>query len=477
MAFGILALLLAQENVSFEPKLLVRGVPNTNSGGWGIAVSPDGRSGVLSGSEAFWGDIKLPGTPMDVVQFLADGRPVARFAGQNGWRIFTGTEVSAEVVSPKPAVLSRNRQVVGYISASGKESYGAVIAGKAVEGTYLDAWDLVLSPDGKRWAMVVRERGADKTLYDHAVVDGVKGPPIRGISKLQFSDDGSSVGYASQTTAVIDGETHGPFTHVDFALGHTGVGPTLWWRQKGKWSILTGGKSREYDRIDKVRVSEDGRVAAFVAVTADGKSRVVIGDKEGPAYAEIGDLVMSRDGKRVLYAAKEDPGGRWLVVDGDRPESARFGLRIDRLTVAPGGGGYAYLGVTFKEPSVLMANGVRGPAGVLPTHEFVVSPDGKTLAFVGLMKSERILYHAGKPGNKVGEINSLTLSADGKAVAYRLQNSGMFVNRTQQLPEDNLTVVNRVGPPVFSPDGKKVAYAAFNSGGNRGLHWKVAPVK
>jgi hypothetical protein len=369
--------------------------------------------------------------------------------------------------------------VFGYIATTGKDEYVAVLEGKPGEKAFR-AESLVLSPDGKRWAMVVLDPPGGAPERSHVVLDGVKGPGFRQVADLAFSADGDSFGYRAtaggQDTIVIGGEKHGSGSDAGFVLGISGV-PATWWMTKGGQSTIeSNGKSRSYPSIAKVQASEDGRVVAFVA--GDGKkSRVVVGEKEGAAYDDVGELRVSRDGKRIVYTAAEDQGGkrRWLVVDGEKPESGRYD-RIDALMLAPSGGGYAYRGVDARK-SFVVTNGVRGPEGDPVDGTFILSEDGKTTAYAARVKSALCVLHAGKMGPPFESIEGLALTPDGRSVAYVAGKYTLVVNGDKNF--GSLPTTRWVGPPVFAPDGKKVACGVLLSGpaDQAGLWWKVLPVK
>jgi len=86
--------------------------------------------------------------------------------------------------------------------------------------------------------------------------------------------------------------------------------------QGGQHEVPTGG-------TQEFVFGEQGGGVAFVVV-ADGQSRVVHRGQVGQAYQEVGDVVLSRDGRRHAYAARV--GGTWrMVVDG------KEGVPCDRV--------------------------------------------------------------------------------------------------------------------------------------------------
>ena len=230
--------------------------------------------------------------------------------------------------------------------------------------------------------------------------------------------------------------------------------------------------------------SRDGRHVAIVA-SRGSKWIVVVDGVEGPPYDALckGGPVFSRDGKRVAYLAYRQSAAR-LVVDGaESPVSG--GVREWSLLFSPDGQRLMYVagcGSNQLDCSMVV-DGVVGP-----THTWVGAPrfsaDGKRLAYTAdygspagplpnqqAVRKYRVVVDgvAGPEFLLTGDLDAV-FSPDGKRVAYAACTElHLYPYRMTWMERWRVVVDGAMEPeyaaigrrsPVFSPDGKRVAYAA-----------------
>lgn len=94
---------------------------------------------------------------------------------------------------------------------------------------------------------------------------------------------------------------------------------TLYRGRKGQRAVLVvageaHGREHRFESIGDARVSRDGQRLLYVGYRVDpwGKHHVVIDGDLGPAYAGVGELVVSANGEHVAHAALLEPG--WQLV-------------------------------------------------------------------------------------------------------------------------------------------------------------------
>lgn len=196
--------------------------------------------------------------------------------------------------------------------------------------------------------------------------------------------------------------------------------------------IYKGKVSKEYKRIDGIRISMNKEKILFVGQKDNGKKVVVINWKESKEYEDIMITItsplLSYNGKKFAFIAKKS-NGRWVVVVNDKKISKEY----ERITL-----------LRF-------------------------SPDSKRLAFIAQKANNNMIL--GINGKEKWEYNEIqdsypcqpTFSPDSKKIAFcATKNTGKTVfvlNGAESKEYDRVTDI------IFSPDSKRYAFKAHNKGG------------
>lgn len=310
---------------------------------------------------------------------------------------------------------------------------------------------IVVSPDSRRIAYM--------NLYTrNVVVNDKPGKKYHTTRLLAFSPDGrrfahTAVVYQNEKrlhTVVVDGKEGKIYDDVG----------------------LTPHRMNEYGGPI---FSPDGNRVAYEAKSEKRAFMVVDGKEEG-SYRTVGRPVFSPNSKRLAYTARSK-GKSYVVVDGRKygpcmwPDKPLFSPDSKRVAWVAG---YPDSWLTTGSPDLhVVIDGKRHADGKAP----LFSPDGQGLAYIGLAKGREYVVRDGKRGKLYDRILDLRFSPDGKRLAYVA--ARLPRDRAKSRPATGsadtrvrykvvLVVDGResqafdriVCGPVFSPDGKRVAYAA-----------------
>ena len=176
-------------------------------------------------------------------------------------------------------------------------------------------------------------------------------------------------------------------------------------------------------------------------VRGDGGQCAVVDGRPGPLYDAIGPMLCTPDGAHRAYSAQR--GGRWTVVLDGRE-----------------GPWYDGIGPVFSPPPLSLAR--LEPPTVTYEGAFVLSPDGRRVAFEIRRGQRSVAVVAGEEGPEFGRIGPIEFSPGGQHVAY----AGIAPDGTETLVVDG-----RAGPRydhtsqvTYSPDGSRVAYVGSRGG-------------
>lgn len=229
---------------------------------------------------------------------------------------------------------------------------------------------------------------------------------------------------------------------------------------------------------DAVVCSPDARHVAFPVTTDNGQCMVIDG-ADGPLLRRIPDAqpVFGPGSAQTAYVA-ETLDRRWCVVADGVPGPPFVSLAPHYVVFSPDGARVAYMAEVTTTSSAgrswcVVADGVQGPKQAQVSLP-VFSLDGRHLAY----KAGGRYFLNGKPAKGAYTVQGeLTISPAGGRVACTAIPSGTIRGGTEAYTDyivigRKLVVVDDVrgethdaiGPFVFSPDGKHLAYAASDGG-------------
>ncbi|HLF55441.1 MAG TPA: hypothetical protein VI942_01215, partial [Thermoanaerobaculia bacterium] len=205
----------------------------------------------------------------------------------------------------------------------------------------------------------------------------------------------------------------------------------------GGWTLFTS------DTVESTEFYDDARIEA---VDAAGNRTVVLTGTSQARFLPPDRLIYARGG--TLFAIRFDPDT--LATSGS-PVPVLQGVATD---VASGAVHYALA------PSGALL-WVPGDTEAAETQPYLVAPDGTAAP----LAVDRGLYQG------------LALAPDGKRLAVTLgdqQTLDLWVLDLERRTRSRLTFGGTNGDPVWSPDGRHVAYAGLEAGEGAGLYWKAA---
>lgn len=206
--------------------------------------------------------------------------------------------------------------------------------------------------------------------------------------------------------------------------------------------------------------------------------RVVHNGRPGRAYNIIGDLVISRDGTRAAYVARNDETFKRVVVDGW--EGPLF-MSVESPQFSPDGRHLVYTITQDNSNFLVIDNKVHHEIRIDP--DILISPDSRSIAFASTsndgVKKQFVIADFSLQGKKVFEScgESFLASDDRSHVAVAcveknapvikiidLQNRSLV--STLPVPADRKVVRKR-----FSPDNRTFIFTTMTGDFQRFLHY------
>ena len=405
--------------------------------------------------------------------------------------------------NPRSIIASPNVRNIAYIQKASDTKVQVVRDGKP--GALFDAIkrdSLRFSPDGQRLAYQATQGTHQVMVVDESVSAGYR-KILDG--SFTFSPDGTRYAYAAQNKkrkwfAIIDGELSPPYQRIiPYSLQFSLTNRVAYIATTGSKQIMVmdGQASPRYDNIWSGESVFDptGTRTAYVTQTAKAWSVTVDGN-EGPHFdfIAITSIVFSGDSQHTAYVAQS--GEKWVTVRNTISGPPYDQIRAQSLAFSPNSAHLAYAAKDGEDWTIVVDGKKVGQPyddidGIQPNY----SLDGAQLAFgvrIGLQWGVVVDGTLGIPHTDLGH-DTFRFSSDGQHFAYiAVQESAWFIVLDgkpgtfsyDRRPHENLGFT-RLGikGPVFSPDGKRLAYSVLQGTDKLGVvldeqlgrpHWALA---
>lgn len=219
------------------------------------------------------------------------------------------------------------------------------------------------------------------------------------------------------------------------------------------------GKTYDWILGDTLRFSADNQPVYIVQ--QDGKTFVVVGQKEGKAYHEIvkNDLLLARAGSRIGYRARAAAKAHPIMVI-DSTESKDYD-KVGALSFSGDGRHVSYAAGANKR-EFFMIDGVTGEEyDRVISPSFVFSPDGKHFAYGGIREEKKkvVVVVDWREQFVCDEMGLPLFSPDSQRLAYTIRRDKTMsvVLDGKELPAYDDVSADSLR---FSPDSQRLAYTA-----------------
>ncbi len=208
--------------------------------------------------------------------------------------------------------------------------------------------------------------------------------------------------------------------------------------------------------VHPVRWAPTGGRWACTVTDETGQS-VLLDGKRGETYAQVGELVFSKDGKRFAHSAQLGENRSAVVLDGVRQKEFE---RVERLVFSGDGKRFGYVGRKGEE-SVAVVEGVETGSGVMSLD---LSEEGRAVAILAGPQGSSVVVD-GRATKTYRRISRPVLSPRGGRVAFEAHEGGMVTLVVDGKPVESID--SGTASPysiAFSPDGRRVAWLVEPTG-------------
>lgn len=358
-------------------------------------------------------------------------------------------------------VFAADGKRAAYTAAVGDDGGWLVVVDGTTIGPFADVGDLQFA--GRHLVYrVLTDQGWQ------VVVDGVGGAPYRDIAALQVSADGAHLTYAARgadgMVVVHDGVAGAAFDRVHDLQAAGARWIYVGERGRDQLAVIDGVESAPFYYVRDLALSASGARSAYLA-NADGQQHVIADGRRWTFAADAygGDLVWTGAGDLLAWWERRG-AGLVVVIEGEpTPVTA---TAIKRIAVSAAGGKRRAIAIIDEDVRRQQAAVVFDRRGRRASPSYgtadlpTFSADGKRFAFRGRDRAGAHWIVDGVVGPAHADVVEGGFSPDGKHVAYQAQaddRSWRMIVDGGAGPATDLDD-RGLGPPVWSPDGRHLAY-------------------
>jgi hypothetical protein len=342
--------------------------------------------------------------------------------------------------------------------------------------------DLALSAAGRRCAYAAREGAAWRM-----VVDEVPGAAFDAVKRPVFSPDGAHLAYQAMRgerwLLVVDGAVRGETRtrYLDHAFGGDSArivfvdGEDA--QDRGRLvvadlalkrpTVVATGVSEFVLNAAKTRVAataQSGKAQAVLTFALDQPART----GKGKPYDRVKEVAFGEDGVTVVYRAEQ--AGKQVLVLGDREVPLGDAALTGSLVAVPGRNALAALvvrpagGVQLRE---LLGPDAPGEPAYEEAEGLVYSRDGRLHAYAARRGASWVAVLSGKEGPPFDRVVTPVFSPDGRYLAYRTRKAGarfVVVVSTADGAVRLHPAHEQIFPAQFTADGSSIAYGVKDGG-------------
>ncbi len=332
--------------------------------------------------------------------------------------------------------------------------------GTIPENYQFNEYDVVFSPDGKRFATKINEWNKIFAFINGQLEKKYDKSENGASCRVLFSPNGKHFAYRvkeGNEFIVFDGLELKKYSWAgrDMVFSSDSKQFAYTAGNAGKWFVVLNGREGEkYNEVSSPVFSPDSKQSAYIVGTKYGKFAILNG-RRGKLHDQIYGLTFSPDSKQLAYAVREGARTSSFVVLNDR-EGKRYDSVDERIVFSPDSKQLAY---------VAEENGKR----------FVVinGQEGKRYAYVNGHSSKRIVFSSDSSqffyiardegfneflvlnGEEQRTCKNIIFAPDGKSI-FKMEDKRIYVVMNGQqidLPKYSSNF-------IFSPDSTKFAYIA-----------------
>ena len=210
-------------------------------------------------------------------------------------------------------------------------------------------------------------------------------------------------------------------------------------------------------------ISGDNLHIAWSQLTQNGKLVVVIdGQAEPEEYDDIGLIIFSPDVNRIAYPAKR--GSKWVMVADGQAGPEYDDIALSGTVFSPDSKHLVY-GARKGDKWFVVLDGKAGPeSGRDNIGYFIFSPDSSRLVYAAGKANRQYLVVDGLAGPVYERAGEPVFSPNGRHLAYLVATKDAELDKEQQfvvLDGKEGKKYDGVKKPIFSKDSKHIAYSVM----------------